>query len=60
LKGEVKVAKVDATQSQELASRFGVKGYPTIKFFSPGQKDDSSVVDYEGGRSESAMAEWAR
>jgi protein disulfide-isomerase A6 len=60
LKGEIKVAKVDATQNQELASRFGVRGYPSIKFFKPGQKEDSSAVDYEGGRSESAMAEWAR
>jgi protein disulfide-isomerase A6 len=56
----VKVAKIDATENQELASRFGVKGYPTIKFFKAGQKDDSSAIDYEGGRSESAMAEWAR
>jgi protein disulfide-isomerase A6 len=37
-----------------------VKGYPSIKFFPPGQKDESSAIDYEGGRSESAMAEWAR
>jgi len=60
LKGEVKVAKIDATQAQEIASRFGVRGYPTIKFFKPGQKDDSTAIDYEGGRSEQAMADWAR
>lgn len=51
LKGEVKVAKVDATENKELAARFGVQGYPTIKFFPVGSKDDSSAVDYNGARS---------
>lgn len=50
LKGEVKVAKVDATQNQELARRFGVQGYPTIKFFPSGAKDDGSAIDYDGPR----------
>ncbi len=60
LKGEVKVAKVDATENSGIASRFGVRGYPTIKFFPNGQKDDSSAIDYDGGRNEAAMADWAR
>ena len=42
----MKVAKIDATENQELASRFGVKGYPTIKFFKAGQKDDSRYISY--------------
>jgi len=60
LKGEVKVAKIDATESKGLGARFGVQGYPTIKFFPSGPKDDSSVVDYDGPRSESGMADWLR
>jgi len=60
LKGEVKVAKIDATQNKELAARFGVNGYPTIKFFPAGNKDDSSAMDYNGPRSEAGMADWAR
>lgn len=36
LKGQVKFAKVDATVETELAQRFGVKGYPTIKYFDYG------------------------
>jgi protein disulfide-isomerase A6 len=60
LKGEVKVAKVDATENKESAGKFGVSGYPTIKFFPGGKKDDSSAIDYNGPRTASAMADWAR
>lgn len=28
---------MDATKQPELASRFGVKGYPTLKYFSRGE-----------------------
>lgn len=50
LKGKVKVAKVDATVNSQLASRFGVRGYPTIKIFPPGKKSDNNAESYEGGR----------
>lgn len=60
LKGEIKVGKVDATVHSSLGSRFGVNGYPTIKFFPSGKKSDSDAVPYEGGRSASAIAEWGR
>ena len=43
----VLIAKVDATENQELATTYGVKGYPTIKFFPAGS---DKVQDYEGGR----------
>ena len=56
LKGEVKVAKVDATENKEAAGRFVVKGYHTIKFFPGGKKDDGSAIDYDGQRTAQAMA----
>lgn len=37
-----------------------MSGYPTIKFFPAGSKDDSSAVDYDGPRSEAGMADWLR
>ena len=47
MKGQVKFAKVDATENQALAQRFGVQGYPTIKYFDYGKgKSDSSAQTY--------------
>lgn len=60
LKGEVKVAKLDATEHKTVAGEFGVSGYPTIKFFPAGKKDSGSAIPYEGQRNAAAMAEWAR
>lgn len=45
-KGKVKLATVDATVHQGLASRYGIRGFPTIKIFSKGEEP----IDYEGGR----------
>ncbi|XP_064439453.1 protein disulfide-isomerase isoform X1 [Mirounga angustirostris] len=33
---EIRLAKVDATEESELAQQYGVRGYPTIKFFKNG------------------------
>ena len=45
------IAKLDcdAPNNKALAARYGVDGYPTLKFFPKGSKEPS---EYEGGRSE--------
>jgi len=43
------IAKVDCDAHQAVCSRFGVQGYPTLKFFPKGSKDSPKA--YEGGRS---------
>merc|ERR1740131_364853 len=44
---EVAIVSVDADKYTDLAGRFGVTGYPTLKFFPEGSTDPD---DYEGGR----------
>lgn len=45
------MAKVDATSSSGLGSRFDVSGYPTIKIIKKGEP-----VDYDGARTEKGRA----
>lgn len=49
----VVLAKVDATEESELAERFGVDGFPTLKWITP-----EGEVDYNGGRTEDAIVKW--
>jgi len=44
----VVIADVDCTVEQDLCSKYDVKGYPTIKYFTP--EVDDKGADYSGGR----------
>jgi len=50
------LAKVDATESQPLASKYAVTGYPTLKYFVGG--DVESPQEYNGGRTEDTIVSW--
>ena len=52
---DVVIAKVDATEEPELASRFEISGYPTLKFFPAGSADAEA---YEGQREVEAMVDF--
>lgn len=41
-----------------MASKFGVKGFPTIKYFAPGSKA-SDAEDYGGGRTADDIVSYA-
>jgi protein disulfide-isomerase A6 len=45
--GKVSIAKVDADEHKSLGKRFGVTGFPTLKWFD-GKSDKPE--DYKGGR----------
>lgn len=59
LKGKVKLGALDATVYTTTAAKYGVQGYPTIKYFAPGPKDSSSAQDYDGGRTSNDIVNWA-
>ncbi|XVF72711.1 hypothetical protein PTKIN_Ptkin12aG0142300 [Pterospermum kingtungense] len=44
---DVVIANLDADKYRDLAEKYGVSGYPTLKFFPKGNK---AGEDYEGGR----------
>ncbi|KAF5669766.1 disulfide-isomerase erp38 [Fusarium circinatum] len=46
-KDKVQIAKVDADAQRELGKRFGIQGFPTLKFF---DGKSSKPQDYKSGR----------
>jgi len=52
--GQVKLGALDATVHQATASKYGIRGYPTIKIFRKGFKSEAPV-DYDGGRDTSGI-----
>ncbi|CAL1398715.1 unnamed protein product [Linum trigynum] len=45
--GDVVIANLDADKYKDYAEKYGVSGYPTLKFFPKGNK---AGEDYDGGR----------
>jgi len=52
---DVVIADVDADAHKELATRFGVSGFPTLKFF---KKGSTQPTDYNGGREASDIIDF--
>jgi len=55
-KDKVTIAKVDADQHKDLAKKYGISGFPTLKFFD-GSKDDNPEP-YKGGRDLDALSSY--
>jgi len=52
---DVVIADVDADAHKDLAGRFGVTGFPTLKFF---KKGSTEPEDYNGGREAADIVEY--
>lgn len=51
----IKLAKVDAIENAELAGKYGIRGYPTLKFF---RKDKPEPIDFTGDRKAESIIAW--
>uniref|UniRef100_A0A183CGP5 Protein disulfide-isomerase n=1 Tax=Globodera pallida TaxID=36090 RepID=A0A183CGP5_GLOPA len=49
LKGKFKLGALDATVHTTVANQFGIRGFPSIKFFGAGEKRVADAADYDGG-----------
>ena len=54
LKGKAVLVDLDATEAKELATKYEVRGFPTLKLFSKGEV----IADYSGGRSTEDMVKY--
>ena len=59
----VVIAKIDADKHRGLGERFGVSGFPTIKYLEVdaldgGAKPEAAAKDYSGGRDLASMVEF--
>lgn len=55
VKDVVKVGAINADQHKELGQQFGIKGFPTIKYWKMGNKKGMKPNDYNGGRTAGAI-----
>lgn len=60
LDGVARVGVVNCDEEKELASKYGIRGFPTIKTFSGNSKKARRPSDYQGARSSSAIVEHAK
>ncbi|PXF40945.1 Protein disulfide-isomerase [Gracilariopsis chorda] len=51
MKGKAVLADVDATTEEELAKKYNIEGFPTLKLFSDGVE----LTDYNGARDKDSM-----
>jgi len=52
---DIKIAALDATTAESIASQYQVTGYPTIKYF---PKGSTTPIDYDGGRTADTIVQW--
>lgn len=55
VKGTMRVGAIDADKFSNIGQQFGVRGFPTIKYWKSGAKSIASPLDYGGQRTAAAL-----
>lgn len=56
----VKLGAIDASQYQSYAQKYGIRGFPTLKYFPAGPKVSSDAKEYDNDRSATGILQWAK
>lgn len=56
----VKLGAIDASQYQAYAQKYGIRGFPTLKYFPAGPKTTEDAKEYNNDRSASGILQWAK
>jgi len=59
LGGVVNLGNVNCDEEKDLAYQYGVRGFPTIKYFPAGRAKKSSPEDYQSGRDANSIVQYA-
>lgn len=54
-KTDINIVKIDCDANPEMAQKFGIQGYPTIKFLPYGLNNPKNMIDYDGPRTGEAF-----
>ncbi|KPI90469.1 hypothetical protein ABL78_0399 [Leptomonas seymouri] len=55
VKGTIRVGALDADQYSSIGQQYGVRGFPTVKYWKAGTKSIASPQDYNGQRTAAAL-----
>lgn len=55
VKGTIRVGAINADEHSSVGQQFGIRGFPTIKYWKMGAKKIAFPVDYQGERSAAAL-----
>ena len=53
------IGRINCDDEKELAQRYGIKGFPTIKVFNVGKGNKNSAEDYQSGRDARSIVDYA-
>lgn len=56
----VKLGAIDASEYQSYAQKYGIRGFPTLKYFPAGPKTENDAKEYNDDRSASGILNWAK